>query len=164
MISSKLALGALLAVLPLAALAQSVPDKETFAQKAASSNMFEIQSSELALQETQDEDVRAFAQQMIEDHTLAGDKMKAAAETDGVKPPEAMLPEQQSQLDTLKSNEGEAFDQAYLDAQTAAHDEAVALFEQFSTEGEESALRDFAAETLPTLKKHQSEIHEMTGS
>ena len=45
----------------------------------------------------------------------------------------------------------------------AAHDEAVTLFEQFSTEGEESALRDFAAETLPTLKEHQTEIHEMTG-
>jgi putative membrane protein len=161
MISSKLALGALLAVLPFAALAQS--DKETFAQKAASSNMFEIQSSELALKETQDEDVRAFAQQMIEDHTLAGEKFKAAAEADGVTPPEAMLPEQQTQLDTLESNDGEAFDQAYLDAQAAAHDEAVTLFEQFSTEGEAGALRDFAAETLPTLKEHQTKVQEMTG-
>jgi putative membrane protein len=163
MLSMKLALGALLAAVPLAGFAQSVTDKETFAEMAASSNMFEIQSSELALQESQDEDVRAFAQKMIEDHTAAGEKMKAAAATDGVTPPEAMVPEHQSQLDTLESNDGEAFDQAYVDAQAVAHDEAVTLFEQFSTEGEESALRDFAAETLPTLKEHQTEIHEMTG-
>ena len=101
---------------------------------------------------------------MIEDHTLAGENMKAAAEADGITPPAAMMEKEQSKLEELQSAEGDAFDQAYLTAQTAAHDEAVALFETFSTEGQESALRKFAAETLPTLQAHQTAVHELTGS
>ena len=75
-----------------------------------------------------------------------------------------MAEKEQAQLEQLQSAEGEAFDQAYLTAQVAAHDEAVALFETFSTEGEESALRAFAAETLPTLQEHQAAVHELAGS
>ena len=101
---------------------------------------------------------------MIEDHTAAGEKMKAAAAKDGVTPPATMAEKEQAQLQELQSAEEEAFDQAYLTAQVAAHDEAVALFDAFSTEGEESALRAFAAETLPTLEKHKATVHELAGS
>ena len=44
-----------------------------------------------------------------------------------------------------------------------AHDQAVALFKTFSTQGQESALREFAAETLPVLQEHQSMVHELAG-
>jgi putative membrane protein len=109
-----------------------------------------------------DTDVVAFADMMIADHTLAGDK-KAAAESDGVTVPTAMTEKHQSQLDQLQAAEEGAFDEAYIAAQVAAHDEAVALFEGFSTQGEESALRGFAAETLPTLQQHQTHAHELAG-
>ena len=66
-----------------------------------------------------------------------------------------MAEKEQGQLEQLQSVEGEAFDRAYLTAQVAAHDEAVALFDVFSTQGQDSALRAFAAETLPTLQEHQ---------
>jgi putative membrane protein len=124
--------------------------------------MFEIESSQLALEKATSDEVKQFAQQMIDDHTLAGEKMKAAAEADGVSPPAGLAEKQQSQLDQLQSAEGEAFDQAYVSAQVAAHDEAVALFENFSETGDESALRAFAAETLPTLEHHQSVALELS--
>ena len=53
--------------------------------------------------------------------------MKAAAQADGVTPPAAMAEKEQALLDKLQSAEGEAFDQAYLTAQVASHDEAVAV-------------------------------------
>jgi putative membrane protein len=150
---------------PAIAIAQTAPtDAQTFAEVAASSNLFEIESSQLALEQATNDEVRAFAEQMIEDHTLAGENMKAAAEADGITPPAAKMEKEQSKLEELQSAEGEAFDQAYLTAQTAAHDEAVALFETFSTEGQESALRTFAAETLPTLQAHQTAVHGLAGS
>ena len=137
---------------------------QAFAEIAASSNMFEIESSQLALERATNDDVRAFAQHMIDDHTAAGEKMKAAAQADGTTLPAVLAEKEQAQLEKLRSVEGEAFDQAYLTAQVAAHDEAVALFDTFSTEGQESALRQFAAETLPTLEEHQTAVHELAGS
>lgn len=145
------------------ASAQSVTDPAAFAEKAASANMFEIESSELALDQATNDDVKAFAQHMIDDHTAAGEKMKAAAQTDGVTPPAAMAAKEQAELEKLQGAAGGDFDAAYLTAQVAAHDEAVALFESFSQGGQESALKSFAAETLPTLEEHQSAVHALAG-
>jgi len=58
--------------------------------------------------------------------------------------------------------EGEEFDKAYIDAQAQAHDEAVALFEGYSTEGKEGPLKAFATATLPVLKSHQEHVHGLT--
>ena len=141
--------------------APPVTDPAEFAKLAASSNMFEIESSELALTQAEDGNVRAFAEHMIQDHTAAGEKMKAAATRDGVVPLTRMAEKEQAELDRLKADDGKTFDQTYLTDQVAAHDEAVALFEGFSTAGQESALRAFAAETLPTLRAHQAAAHEL---
>lgn len=138
--------------------------KAGFAERAASSNMFEIESSKLALQSAQSDAVKTFAQKMIDDHTAAGDKMTAAAQEDGVTPPMALMPDHQAMLDPLKGLEAEAFDAAYIAAQKAAHDDTVALFEGYSTGGEEGALKTFATGTLPTLKEHQTEIDGMAAS
>jgi putative membrane protein len=161
--TKSLAFCAILLCSGLPAGAQSVTDPAAFAEAAASSNMFEIESSELALDKATKDDVKQFAQHMIDDHTAAGEKMKAAAESDGVTPPTAMADKEQAALDKLQSTDEAAFDEAYLTAQVAAHDEAVALFTSFSENGQESALRAFAAETLPTLEEHQSTVHALAG-
>ncbi|OYW51957.1 MAG: hypothetical protein B7Z31_13155 [Rhodobacterales bacterium 12-65-15] len=127
---------------------------EAFAQRATSSNMFEIMSSELALQAGQSEEVRAFAEQMIADHTAAGERMMVAATAEGLTPTNDLMPDHQAQLDTLSTMTAEEFDAAYLSAQVAAHDEAVTLFSGYASQGAEGPLKAFAAETLPTLEGH----------
>lgn len=141
----------------------AVTDPQQFADMASSSNTFEIESSRVALEKSTNDQVLAFAQHMIDDHTKAGQDMMAAAQSDGITPATALQPHHQSQLDELTGLEDEAFDEAYLAAQVAAHDEAVALFEAFSTNGEESALKSFAAETLPTLQEHRAEVGTLAG-
>ena len=150
-----------LAFAPKFVNAQSVPDPETFATTAASSNMFEIQSSELAVKQPVSDDVKAFANRMIEDHTAAGEKMKAAAEEEGITPPDSMMEKQQSELDKLELTDPELFEQAYVTEQVSAHDEAVDLFKTYSEQGQDGALKDFAAETLPTLEDHKAQVHDL---
>src|SRR3954453_20935582 len=93
-----LSLSAIIAVClsPPFAVGQSVTEPEEFAEIAASSNMFEIESSQLALQQPVSEKVQQFAQHMIDDHTAAGEKMKSAAEQDGISPPEGMVEKHQA--------------------------------------------------------------------
>lgn len=143
--------------------AAEVTDPQQFADMAASSNMFEIESSRVALERASSEEVKAFAQHMIDDHGKAGEDMKAAAQSDGITPAETLQPAHQAKLDELSAAEGEAFDQAYVMAQVEAHDEAIALFDGFSTNGQESALKTFAAKTLPTLHQHREEIGAIAG-
>lgn len=142
-------------------VAADVTDPAAFAENAASANLFEIRSSELALTQSQDEEVRAFAQQMIDDHTAAGEAMRQAAQEAGVTVPEAMSDEDQQKLTDLQS--AGDFDQAYIAAQTEAHDAAVSLFQGFAENGEAGPLKAFAEETLPKLQDHQTRVKALGG-
>jgi putative membrane protein len=144
------------------ALTPAVTDPAEFASMAASSNMFEIESSRLALDRTQNEDVRSFAQQMIDDHTAAGEKMKQAAQEAGVEVPSDMAEAEQDQFDDLR--QADDFDEDYLDAQVEAHEKAVDLFEGFSENAEDGPLRSFAQETLPTLEDHLTRVEDLAES
>ncbi len=153
--------GGLAAFLILCGSAAFAQEPQAFAQTASASNTYEIETSKLALAATQSDPVRAFAEQMIADHTAAGQKMAAAAQTDGVAVAAAMTEDQQAKAAQLRGLSDADFDAAYVAAQVAAHDEAVSLFEAFVAQSQPSALRDFAAETLPVLEQHQAHAHSL---
>lgn len=164
-----------LAVPPTFAQAQTTPAQgtvqsaamsaEDFVVAASASNMFEIRSSELALQNAQGDRVRAFAEQMIADHTKAGEQLMTIVAEGGasVAPPAALDARHQAMMDQLKAASGEQFDAAYLGLQLQAHEEAVALFTAYAENGRDETLRAFAATTLPVLQHHLSEVEALAG-
>lgn len=135
---------------------------QAFADRAASSNMFEIMTSELALEKSKSDEVRSFAEKMIADHAAAAEKMRAAATAEGVTPLAVVMPDHQAQLEMLSSVDPNEFDAAYFGAQLAAHTEAVTLFEGFSEQGPDGDLKSFARETLPKLQEHLAEVSSLS--
>lgn len=79
------------------------PKTEDFVMEAASSDMFEIESSKLAL-ERSDAKTKSFAQQMLTDHQKTSDELKGLISAGKVKAtvPTAMSSSHQSMLDDLK--------------------------------------------------------------
>ncbi len=144
--------------------AMAVTMAEEFAAMASSGNMFEIQSSELAVNQAEAQEVKDFAQHMIEDHTAAGERFMQVLEEAGVAaPPMELAEHHQMMLDQLTPLQGAEFDTQYVTAQVAAHEEAVALYTAYSQNGDNEALQAFATETLPTLQEHLEEaqaLHE----
>ncbi len=139
-------------------------DTATFVTMASSSNMFEIESSQLALEKAQSDTVKQFAQQMVADHTKAGEDFKAALQQANMAAPEpALQPKEQQALEKLQAASGEQFDAEYVAAQARAHDEAVALFRGYASGGDDPALMEFAKQTLPVLEMHQQRVKELQG-
>lgn len=152
------------AAAPTASMApMNVTEPAEFGAMASISNLFELESSTLALEKASSADVKAFAQQMITDHTKAAQDMAPAAAEEGVAPAKELDKRHGDMLDALSDLTGEEFDAAYVQAQVQAHDEAVALFEGYATNGKEGPLKAFAAATLPTLQSHQEHIHGLSG-
>jgi putative membrane protein len=139
-------------------------DTETFVTKVPSSNQFEIESSKLALQKASDDQVKQFAQMMIDDHTKAGEKFMEVVKTAGFTPPGTALEERHQQMLETLSGQDQNFDQAYIQAQLQAHNEAVSLFSAYAESGDNEPLKSFATETLPTLKQHLAEVEQLAGS
>lgn len=131
------------------------PKTADFVKEAAISDMFEIQSSQLAQSKGNDAD-KAFASQMIEAHQKTTDELKAMVESGKVK---ATLPTQmdsphQKMLDKLKDLNGADFDKQYDADQVGGHKDAVSLFTRYAKKGGDAALKAWAAQTLPTIQHH----------
>jgi putative membrane protein len=127
-----------------------------FLAQAASANQFEIDSSQLALQVSQNTAVRNYANLLISDHTRLGAQVTAAAQSAGLTmPPPGLLPVQQATLDQLRAaGGGPNFDMAYRQAQIDAHNQAIALMQNYSASGDVPALRSAAAGAIPMMQMH----------
>ena len=125
-----------------------------FVEKASQGGQYEVQSSQLALQKTQDARVRMIAQHMIQDHTKANQELSQAAQQKGVMAKTGPSSEQKKMIGELQGLNGSDFDQKYISQQTQAHKDTIALFEQEASNGSDATLKGWAAQTLPTLQGH----------
>ena len=126
-----------------------------FIQAVAASDAFEIQSSELAAQRAARQDVKDLAAQMVTAHRQTTQELTQLTSANNLPAPTPQLNAmQQTSLGNLRNQTGQAFDDAYLDAQVAAHENAVRTFEEYASSGEAGPLRDWAQRTLPNLRQH----------
>jgi putative membrane protein len=136
-----------------------------FVPAAAMADMYEIEAGKIAVQRAKDPKVKAFGQMMIKDHTASSDKMKATLANAGVAvtPPAALDERRKGMLDNLKAAGDADFDLAYLHQQLAAHTEALTLHKEYSTAGDNAALKAVAAATVPVVEMHLSQIKDIGG-
>ena len=136
---------------------------QDFVDAAANSGMFEIQSSQTALDRGPPTEVADFAQTMIVDHTKANKELMATAQGKDVTVPESLDAKHQETLDKMEAMQGEDFVKSYIDAQVKGHQETVQKFETYASEGKDADLTGFASKTLPKLQEHLDMIKQIQG-
>ena len=152
----------LLAGSPLVAQARMAQPAAPEARKAAASNLFEIQSSRLALQRSRNPIVRRFAGRMIADHTALAARMNAMLARNGMRPPPPVLDlAHRYLLRQLATMPAPAFDRAYLGQQLNAHVQAVNLLSRYERRGANPVLRSAAANALPVVEQHLAMVRQM---
>ena len=131
------------------------PSTADFVKEAAISDMFEIQSSQLAA-ERSDDATKTYAKQMIADHEKTSTEMKGMVQGGKVQAslPTALDSTHQSKLDTLKGLQGKDFTKQYHDDQVKAHKDAVDLFQRYAKGGDNPDLKAWAGKTQPALEHH----------
>jgi putative membrane protein len=135
---------------------------QSFATQAAVIGKAEIELSQLAMQQTQDQSVREYARRMVKDHQAAAAKLQKIAGDENLELPQSLDAEHRALKEKLSELRGAAFDREYAKAMAKGHDNAVALFEAASQAGQmPSQLKEFAAATLPTLREHMEMAHQL---
>ncbi|GAA3693725.1 hypothetical protein GCM10022268_00770 [Sphingomonas cynarae] len=137
-----------------ASVAASGP--QSFANVAAASDAFEIETSRLALTNGASAAVKSYANKMIEAHTTSTAKLKtvAAGVAPAITPNPALNVEQQQKLDQLKALNGAAFDQAYKTEQAAGHQQTLDALKAYAATGDAPQLKTFANEMIPIVTAH----------
>lgn len=139
-------------------------DARSFLGEAAESGHLEIAGSKLALEKSQNADVKRFAQKMIDDHTKVGQQLESLAKSKGYEPPTEPSLVQKAKLKALGLRD-DSFDKAYADeVGVTAHEDAVKLFDKASKDLKDPEVKQFALETLPGLRQHLQDAQALQRS
>jgi putative membrane protein len=133
-----------------------------FVMMAGASDLFEIQSSQLAVQRAQRPEVRQYAQMLVQHHTMTTQQVMAAARAAGMSPPPPMLmPMQREMMERLRAAPASSFDRTYITQQIPAHEMALALHGNYARRGDAASLRAVAATAVPVVTQHLAEARRM---
>jgi putative membrane protein len=129
-------------------------DDSKFLVFAADAGMTEIQAAQLAKSQTVSDKTKAFADEMIKDHTAAGDEVKALAATKNVTLPSAISDDHQKAIKDLTDKKPADFEKAYINMMVDDHQKVVDKFKDASDKCKDPDVKALAAKLLPKLQGH----------
>ncbi|HEX4773600.1 MAG TPA: DUF4142 domain-containing protein [Bryobacteraceae bacterium] len=139
-------------------------DDKRFVKDAAIGGMAEVELGKLALQKASRDDVKQFAQKMVDDHSKANDQLKQVASKANITIPDTLDSKHQSKMEKLSKLSGEEFDKAYVKDQLKDHETDVKEFQNEAQNGSNPDVKAFASTTLPILQDHLSMVRDLSKS
>ncbi|QQV78005.1 DUF4142 domain-containing protein [Sphingomonas aliaeris] len=132
---------------------------------AGESDVFEISASQVALQRSQNPDVRRYAAMMVAHHTLTTNQALAAAKAAGIVPPPPVLqPDKRDMITRLLAIDAPGFDREFLTQQVSAHEAALSLHQSYAAGGDTAQLVTVAQGAIPIVTRHLEEARRMSGT
>jgi putative membrane protein len=169
-ISMTLALA--LAGTALPALAQTPPpppppeakmQADPYVMAAGKSDLYEINSSQIALEKSQNPALKRYAQMLITHHQKTTAATLAAAQKAGLAPPPppALDPGATASINELQTAAPGDFDRIYLGQQVPAHQAALDLHKSYGKGGDQAPLRASAKKAAPIVQQHLTAAERM---
>lgn len=133
---------------------------QAFLDQLMSTNELAVRSSQIAMERSQDEDTRRFAQRMIADHQAATQRLGNLVGNVRLTPSggASLTDRHVGLLADLEQADGGDFDLAYRRLQLNLHQEAIALVTDYRQGGTHDDLRAFAGELLPQFEGHLDDV------
>ncbi len=125
-----------------------------FAQLVTAGGLAEVELGRLAAGKSTNDEVKAFADRMVGDHTDANAKLKAIADKSRMPLPDRLDPDHEKMRADLEKLDGARFDLEYMKAQVIDHQKTVQLLVWEIGQGQDADVQQFAKETLPKVLEH----------
>lgn len=158
---------------PFAAAAQTPPppppaeaktQADAYIAAAGRSDLYEINSSQIALQKSQDPKIRKFADMLIKHHQMTTAATIKAAQKAGLSPPPPALDAgATASIGELQNASASDFDRLYLAQQVPAHQAALDLHQSYASGGDQAPLRVSAKAAVPIVQRHLDAATKLQG-
>ncbi|RXJ49965.1 DUF4142 domain-containing protein [Gelidibacter gilvus] len=141
------------------AITPELTDPE-IASVAVTANQIDVDYGNIALNKTQNEDARKFAQTMIADHTSIIDQAVALANKLGVTPKDNAVTQSltagaEKMKNELNGKTGTVFDKAYIDNEVSYHEAVISTIKNVLIPQTQNAeLKDLLQSVMPLLEHH----------
>lgn len=149
-------------------------DPKGLLERIHHANQSEIKQAQLAIKTSENPDVKAFAEQMVTQHTQADQKVMALAQTKKLKladEPKPMndaekksMAAEKADMEKLQTLKGAAFDGCYMTAQLGAHDAVLGkLAAGKQAAGADAELGALIDELTTSVAQHRQHAYALLG-
>jgi putative membrane protein len=132
----------------------NIEDDTKFAVSAADGSMLEVELGKLAQTNGSAPQVKDLGKMMVDDHSKAGDELKALAQQKNISLPAAMSEDKREKYDDLAAKKGKDFDQAYTDFMVSEHKDVIDAFQKEADKGNDADIKAWAAGKVAALQHH----------
>jgi len=143
------------------------PTDPQIAHIAYTADQLDIEAGKQALNKSKNKDVRAFAQQMVEDHTMVNNQALALVKKLKVKPEDnstsqGLTKQADATRKKLAGLSGAAFDKAYIDNEVTYHKAVnAALSDTLIPNAQNSELKALLQSGLGVFQAHQKHAEQL---
>jgi putative membrane protein len=150
---------------PVAAAPAASPVDAGLVQTSVTTDIFEIDASRVALERSQNWDVKQYAQKVIDTRSKAGGELQVAINETGlpIKPNTSLPADKAATVAELRTIDPAKFDKLYLTAAATAQATALDVVEKYAEEGVNPALKAFAEKKAPELREQQAQAKALAG-
>jgi putative membrane protein len=133
-------------------------------RELAQSNLAEIEAGKIALSQSKNDQVRNFAQRMIDDHQQAQKDLEQLAQAKGVTLPTEPDNKHKSAARKLSALEGDKFDKQYMkQGGLNDHRETHKLLQRAQSRATDADLKALAAKMEPIVSQHLTMAQDVSG-
>lgn len=134
---------------------------KAFVSKALQGGLAEVQFGQLAVQKSNNPDVKQFGQKMVDDHTKLGDEMKQVAQQLDVKPPTSLSSKDRATMKNLKAMSADSFDKAYIKDMVTDHEKDEREFTETAEHTSNPAVKQVASQGAQLIAQHLQLIQQI---
>lgn len=121
----------------------------------AQANIAEIEAGKMALEKSQNAEVKKFAQHMVDEHSSALAEVQALARAKSVTLPDGPGAMAKTKATALKALSGNLFDTEYAKrAGVGDHEATIKLLNKIQTDAKDADLKALAGKMLPKVETH----------
>lgn len=125
-----------------------------FARKAAVADLAEIELANLAKQKAKTDEVREYAEHLLQDHQQSSEKLKALASEKNITLPNDLDAKHKAERDKLAVLDGPEFEKAYIDGMVKGHRRILREYQLQAQKTKDADIRAFTQEVEPKLREH----------
>ncbi len=132
-----------------------------FLKEASAGNMGEVALGKLALEKSSNDDVKKFAQRMVDDHTKMEGEVETVAKSLNVSLPNSPDKGAKKAIAKMQTLSGADFDKAYMADMVKDHKKDLAEFKSEASSTQNAGVRDLATNGAKTIQSHLEEAESV---
>jgi putative membrane protein len=137
------------------------PAEQDFMMKAEQAHLGEIEMARLALQKSDNNDVRDYAGMIQKHHNGALKDLADLMQKKNVPQAKALAADSKQGMDELNKLLGPEFDREFMNIMVSDHEKAVGMFRDQQATVQNPDVKDYVEDLLPQLQKHLDKAHEL---